>query len=87
MLGPLEGQVLTFVDPELVLVASLGLERLPALVQLRQDTTVGASAEGWNPTAWQRAVRSLAKDMAWTVPEVSGPDDPPRGLDWPVATV
>jgi hypothetical protein len=87
MLGPLEEQVLTFADPELALVGSLGLERLPALVQLRQDTTVGACAEGWNPTEWQRAVRSLAKDMAWTVPEVSGADDPPRGLDWPVAPV
>ena len=87
MLGPLEEEVLTFGDPELALVGSLGLERLPALVQLRQDTTVGACAEGWNPAEWQRAVRSLAKDMAWTVPEVSGPDDPPRGLDWPVAAV
>jgi hypothetical protein len=87
MLGPLAEQVRTFADPELALVASLGLERLPALVQLRQDTSVGACAEGWSPTEWQRAVRSLAKDMAWTVPEISGPDDPPRGLDWPVAAV
>jgi hypothetical protein len=87
MLGPLESEVLVFADPDLSVAGSLGLERLPALVQLRQDTTVGAVAEGWNPTEWQRAVRTLAKAMAWTVPEVSGSDDPPRGLDWPVAAV
>jgi hypothetical protein len=87
MLGPLEARELVFVDPDLALVGSLGLERLPALVQLRQDCSVGATAEGSDLTQWQRAVRDLAKDMAWTVPEVSGPDDPPRGLDWPVAPV
>jgi hypothetical protein len=87
LLGPLEAKVVVFADADQALVGSLGLERLPALVQLRQDTTLGAVAEGWSPTEWQRAVRELAKDMAWTVPEVSGPDDPPRGLDWPVAAV
>jgi hypothetical protein len=27
----------------------------------------------------------MAKAMAWTVPEVAGTGDPPRGTDWPVA--
>jgi hypothetical protein len=85
MLGADEAGELVFADPDGALVASLGLERLPALVQIRQDTTLGISAEGWNPTEWQRAVRQLAKVMKWTVPEVSGPGDPPRGTDWPVA--
>jgi hypothetical protein len=83
LLGP-DVRELTFVDPDGALVASLGLERLPALVHLRQDTTVGAVAEGWNPAEWQRAVREIAKAMAWTVPEVAGSGDPPAGTDWPV---
>jgi len=87
MLGAETARELVFADPDGALVASLGLERLPALVQLRQDTSLGACAEGWDPPDWQRAVRELAKSMAWTVPEVSGSGDPPRGLDWPVAPV
>jgi hypothetical protein len=87
ILGPVEADAMVFADPDGALVGSLGLERLPALVQLRQDTTLGACAEGWDPVAWQRAVRELAQTMAWTVPEVSGPDDPPGGTDWPVAAV
>lgn len=85
MLGTAEATQLVFADADGALVASLGLERLPALVHLRQDTTLGASAEGWDPVAWQRAVRQIAKVMAWTAPEVAGPGDPPRGTDWPVA--
>ncbi|MEX2255167.1 MAG: hypothetical protein WEC34_06990 [Acidimicrobiia bacterium] len=87
ILGKVEAEEMTFVDPDGALVASLGIQRLPALVQIRQDTSVGATAEGWNARDWQRAVREIAKAMAWTVPEVSGAGDPPRGLDWPVATV
>lgn len=87
MLGSVEDKVLVFADADGALVASLGLERLPALVQLRQDTTLGACAEGWDPATWQRAVREIAKAMAWTVPDVSGSGDPPRGTDWPVAAV
>ncbi len=85
ILGDVEAQELTFVDPDSALVDSLGLQRLPALVHLRQDTSVGATAEGWDPSEWQRAVREIAKVMAWTVPEVAGSGDPPRGTDWPVA--
>jgi hypothetical protein len=85
ILGDQEARELTFVDPDHALVASLGLERLPALVYLRQDTSVGAAAEGWTPTEWQRAVREMAKAMAWTFPEIAGAGGPPRGTDWPVA--
>jgi hypothetical protein len=85
LLGDEEDRKVTFVDPDGAIVKSLALERLPAFVHLRQDTSVGAAAEGWNPTEWQRAVREMAKAMAWTVPEVSGRGDPPPGRDWPVA--
>ena len=85
ILGGVEREVLTFADPDSEVVTSLGLERLPALVHLLQDTTVGTSAEGWNPRAWQRAVRDIAKVLSWTVPEISGRGDPAPGTDWPVA--
>ena len=85
VLGEQESRELTFVDPDGALVSSLGLERLPAFVYLRQDTSIGTVAEGWDPADWQRAVRDMAKAMAWTVPEVAGTGDPPRGADWPVA--
>jgi len=85
ILGVEETRWLTFVDPDGTVVQSLGLERLPALVHLLQDTSVGSAAEGWDATEWQRTVREMAKVMAWTTPEVSGRDDPPRGMDWPVA--
>ena len=51
ILGEEEQRQATFVDPDRTLVKSLGLERLPAFVFLRQDTTVGAASEGWDPAA------------------------------------
>jgi len=85
LLGPVESEVLTFVDPNLELVHSLGLERLPAFVHLRQDTTVVAASEGWDPHDWQRVAREVGKAMAWTVPEVAGPGDPRPSRGWPVS--
>jgi hypothetical protein len=83
VLGDAEETVFTLTDPECELVQSLGLRQLPALVHIRQDTSLGAVAEGWDPVAWQRAARSIAKDLAWTTPEVSGPGDPRPGTNWP----
>jgi hypothetical protein len=84
LLGPTEDQDVTFLDPDLELVGSLGLERLPAFVHLRQDTSLVASAEGWDAKEWQEVARAVGKAMAWTVPEVSKPGDPPSFGGWPV---
>jgi hypothetical protein len=84
ILGATETHVLTFCDPDKAFVESLGLERLPAIVHLRQNTTVGAVAEGWDAQEWQAVVRELGKAMAWTVPEVSRAGDPPSYAGWPV---
>ena len=65
-----------FVDPDRVLVEALGLTSLPAFVHLRQDTTVAACAQGWNPAEWQQVAREIGRAMAWTTPEVAGPGDP-----------
>jgi hypothetical protein len=84
LLGSQELDEVVFVDPELELVHSLGLERLPAFVHLLQNTTVLTATEGWDPAAWQRAVREVAASLAWTVPEVAAVGDPPRFEGWPV---
>ena len=83
ILGDAAEEALVFLDPERELTRSLQLERLPAFVHLRQDTSLVAAAEGWDPPAWQAVARELGRAMAWSVPEVSGPDDPPVGLAWP----
>jgi hypothetical protein len=83
VLGDAADEALVFVDPDRALVRSLELERLPAFVHLRQDTTVVAAAEGWNPREWQGVARQVAKAMAWTMPEVAGPGDPPPTPGWP----
>ena len=49
VLGDAENEYLSFIDPDSELVASLGLTHLPAFVHLRQNTTLVAAAEGWDP--------------------------------------
>jgi hypothetical protein len=85
ILGDSETGVMTFVDPDLELVRSLGLERLPAFVHLRQDTALVAAAEGWDPREWQQVARQVGASMAWTVPELGGPGTPAATPGWPVS--
>jgi hypothetical protein len=73
---------LVFIDPDRALVASLGLERLPAFVHLRQDTSLLTATEGWDPREWQRVAREVGKALAWTVPEVAGYGDPSPTPGW-----
>jgi hypothetical protein len=84
VLGDAEEQYLSFVDTDGELVSSLGLQHLPAFVHLRQDTSLVASAEGWDPAEWQRVAKEVAKAMAWSVPTVAGAGDPPPTPGWPV---
>jgi hypothetical protein len=84
VLGDAENDYLSFVDPDAELVTSLGLTHLPAFVHLRQNTTLVAAAEGWDPHAWQQVAKEVAKSMAWSVPTVAGAGDPPPTPGWPV---
>ena len=84
VLGDAEQKYLSFVDPGGELTGSLGLTHLPAFVHLRQDTSLGAVAEGWDPVAWQAVAKELAKAMAWSVPTVATAGDPPATPGWPV---
>ena len=80
-----ETKAMTFVDPDREFVTSLGLERLPAFVHLRQNTTLANVAEGWDAREWQRVARDIGKAMAWTYPEIARPTDPPATDGWPAA--
>ena len=55
-----------------------------AFVHLRQDTSLVAAAEGWDPGEWQRVAKEVGKSMAWSVPDVARAGDPPLGVAWPV---
>jgi hypothetical protein len=85
ILGPLVDQYLVWCDPDRALVSGLGLERLPAFVHLRQDTTLVTAAQGWSPTEWQKVADEIAKHEHWSSPIVTGPGDPTPTPGWPVA--
>jgi hypothetical protein len=72
ILGDLADRYLVLCDPDQGLATSLGLERLPAFVHLRQDTTLVAAAQGWSPSEWQKVADGIAKAQHWTSPVLSG---------------
>ena len=82
VLGAVADRFLVFLDPERQAVQSLGLTRLPALVHLRQDTTLAGAAEGWDPAAWNSLVISLAEEMAWSRPTLPAAGDPRPFAGW-----
>jgi len=75
-LGPLAEETMTFCDPDRTLVKGLGLERLPALVYLRQDLAVLGQVEGWDPAAWENVGALVAKVTSWTFPQLPAAGDP-----------
>ena len=75
-LGPIAKDFLVFTDPERTMIASLGLERLPAFVFIRHDGVLAASAEGWDPKAWRKVSEAVAKAAAWTKPNIPVAGDP-----------
>ena len=58
------------------MVESLGLERLPAFLLLRQDTQLVTAAQGWSPTEWQKVANEIARKEHWTTPIVAKSGDP-----------
>ena len=86
ILGDAVDRWLVWCDPDRVFVESLGLDRLPAFVHLRQDTTLVTAAQGWSPTEWQRVADQIAKHAHWTSPIVAGRGDPPPTPGWPIAS-
>ena len=77
---------LLWCDPDRALIESLGLERLPAFVHLRLDTTLVSAAQGWSPSEWQKVADEIARHEHWTSPIVSGRGDPSPTPGWPIAS-
>jgi len=86
ILGNSVDRWLTWLDPDRALVDSLGLERLPAFLLLRQDTQLVTAVQGWSPTEWQRVASEIARKEHWTTPIVTGKGDPAPTPGWPVAS-
>lgn len=84
VLGDFVDENLVFIDPDKELIASLGIEKLPAVVHLRQDTTLAGVAEGWNAPEWQNVVDGVADAMSWSSPEVDAGRVPAGTVAFPV---
>jgi hypothetical protein len=83
VLGDAVDRMLVWCDPDHAFVESLGLERLPAFVFLRQDTTLVTAAQGWRASDWQRVADEIARHEHWTSPVVAGRADPAPTPGWP----
>ena len=75
-LGPWADKVLTFADPSRAAVRALGLNELPAFLQIRGDLHVAGAAEGWEPEQWQAVAEGLAANMHWSTPLIPALGDP-----------
>ena len=82
ILGDAASRWLTFCDEGHRLASALGLERLPAFVHLRQDTSLVAAAQGWSPSEWQRVADEIAKKEHWTSPRIAAPGNPRPTAGW-----
>ena len=84
-LGPLSRRFLTYVDPDRTAVRGMGLDRLPGLVWLKTDITIGGAAEGWEPGEWKRVCDELAEVMSWKGPLIPERGDPAAFAGTPAA--
>jgi hypothetical protein len=82
ILGDAASRWLTFCDPDHRLASALALERLPAFVHLRQDTSLVSAAQGWSPSEWQRVTDEIATSQHWTSPRIAAPDNPRPTAGW-----
>lgn len=77
-LGPFAEEFLTFADPDRRMIRALGdlgLERLPALINIRPDLTVRI-ANGWDPMYWRGIADQLSEELHWSRPQIPAPGDP-----------
>jgi hypothetical protein len=86
ILGSSADNWLTFCDADEALARSLALERLPAFVHLRQDTSLVTAAQGWSPTEWQKVADEIAKTLHWTSPVLASRENPSPTPGWPLAS-
>ncbi|MEZ5227343.1 MAG: hypothetical protein R2710_11900 [Acidimicrobiales bacterium] len=74
-MGPLAEEFITFADPDRTAITALGVERLPALVHVRNDLTVRV-ANGWDPDVWRGIAELLSVELSWSRPMIPAPGDP-----------
>ena len=82
-LGPWSNSYLTFPDPDRELVKSLGVERLPALIFIRNDGAMEV-VDGWDPNSWRRIAEGVSGLLSWSRPIVPRPGDPTPFTGTPV---
>lgn len=75
-LGPYADEMLAFADPTRAAAKGLGVETAPAFLLVRQDGTVTARAEGWDPDAWREVAEAVVEITQWSRPVIPGPGDP-----------
>ncbi|MCB1032087.1 MAG: hypothetical protein KDA95_12155, partial [Acidimicrobiales bacterium] len=75
-LGPWAEKFLTYADPDREFVKAVGLEKLPALVYIRQDLAIIGQAEGWDPQEWENLGKLVAKVTSWNFPKLPAAGDP-----------
>lgn len=83
-LGDYADEFLTFVDPDYAAVKALGITTLPAFALVKQDGTVAATAEGWDPAAWDAVSDAIEEITDWTPITIPGPSDPAPYAGTPV---
>jgi hypothetical protein len=84
-LGPYAEEILTFADPERKVAQALGLRTLPAFLLVKQDGTVSAAAEGWDPDRWREVAEAVGELTEWPRPTIPSPGDPTPYSGTPVA--
>lgn len=75
-LGPWADRFLVFVDPKRTFVEAAEVERLPALVYVRQDLAIVGKAEGWDPPEWEHVGALVGKVNSWSHPQLPKSGDP-----------
>ena len=83
-LGPYASEFLAFADPDYASARALRLATLPALTLVRQDGSIAASAEGWDPNAWRDVSDAVTALTDWTAITIPGPKDPAPYAGTPV---
>ena len=75
-LGPYAREFLTITDPDRAFAQAVGIERMPALVHIRQDLSIAGTAQGWEPEEWRDVTDNLSTVMSWSRPVIPAPSDP-----------
>jgi hypothetical protein len=57
-----------FTDEDFKICDALGITSLPALIHIRQDTSVANIANGFDINAWNNTCKEISKALRWTTP-------------------